>query len=374
MIHLIDRVYIEYAEAKPLPQNPLLKPESYIRIIDRGLALIVDNDVEDKNLFNVKRIEEAYEKFGSNTNFINYLMSISNTTETKKIIIYADEIATTQLMIALWKGLFPSIDSKNAFRLYSKYKDFEFLKPKDQIDFISLGENPGEIEKKDFIDLYWGKTEEQFKTFFDNTEAFELTAEQKQKVGIEYLMINYILNKESDHSELFKRADHFYKKALMKEIVALKSIASEYVLAVLKNDSKVAPELKSEKSIVDILSTHPKYNLLLDNNIVNSVKGYHYIKDNYILVKVVTDLLAAENYALNSLGITPEPKDNPCCTYIIQNHSEPNFRDHLDDEIFYKSFFRIFRELAKKGRYNQYLVHHFAIAKQEGEDLSKFSE
>lgn len=373
MIHLIDRVYLEYAEAKPLPQNPLLKPESYIRIIDRGLALILDNDVEDKNLFNVKRIEEAYEKFGGNTNFLNYLLSVSNTNETKKIIIYADEVGTIQLMIALWKALFPKIDVKNAFRLYSKYKDFEFLKPKDQVNFVSMGENSGEVEKKDFIDLYWGKTEEQFKTFFDNTEAFELTPEQKQKVGIEYLMINYILNKSGDHSELFKKLDHFYKKALMKEIVALKSIASEYILTVLGNDPKVVADLKSEKSIVDILKTHHKYNLLLDDNIVNSVKGYHYVRDNYILTKVAFDLLTAERYALNSLGITPEPRDNPCCTYIVENHKEPDFKEHLEDEIFYKSFFRIFRELAKKGRYNQYLVHHFAIAKQEGEDLSKFS-
>jgi hypothetical protein len=373
MIHLIDRIYIEYAEAKPMPQNPLTKPESYIRIIDRNLAGLHDVDTEDKNLFNCKTIEEAFEKFGTQNEFLNYLISKSNTLENKKIIIFADEVAAIKILCCLWKTIFPKITSEQAFKIYQSYKDFEFFKPKDQMNFIAFDEDSREITKSYFFNKYWGKTLNEFKMLFNPMPSFALSQSQKELIGAEFLMIKYILDPSANHKTLFSKIDHFYKKALMKEIVALKTISSEYIITILKNEPKSYEKILAGHSALDILKSHSKYNLLLDDNIVNSIKGYEHIKDKYNLIKVATDLLASEKIVLSSLDITPEVKDNPCCHYIADNHKEPDLKEHLQDEINYKSHFRIFRELAKKGRYNQYLVQQFAILKNEGEDLSKFS-
>lgn len=46
----------------------------------------------------------------------------------------------------------------------------------------------------------------------------ELSDAQKEMVGLEYLMIKYILNREGNHAKLFEKTKHFYKKMLMHEI------------------------------------------------------------------------------------------------------------------------------------------------------------
>ena len=203
--------------------------------------------------------------------------------------------------------------------------------------------------------------------------AFDLTPEQKEKIGVEYHMIGYMLKPESDHSILFNKVNHFYKKSLMKEIMSLKSIASEYIYTILakENDDTV---LLSHESALDRLKTHTKYSLLLDDQIVYSIKGYEHLKNKYNLIKACSDLTQAEAIAFEPMGIVPEKKDVPCATYIIENHAEPDMKTVLNDECFYGSNFRLFRELAKKGRYNQYLVYSFASTIKKGtEDLTEFS-
>jgi len=374
MIHFIDRVYLDYAEAKPLPQNPLLKPEAYIRIIDRGLVDVVDADTLDKNLFNVKNVDEAFAKFGDQNLFINFLLSNCNVSDQKKIIIYADEIATIKLFCSLWKTVFPKITAQGAYKIYQTYKDFEFFKPKDQINFIAFDEDSREITKSYFFNKYWGKTFEEFQELFNPVPKFDLTPDQKEKLGTEYQMVKYILKKDADHSVLFNKVRHFYKKSLMKEILGLKSLVSEYIYTILDTEKDDTVVL-SEKSAVDKLKTHTKYSLLLDDQIVYSIKGYEHLKDKYNLIKVCQDLLNGENIALASMGITPEKKDNPCCNYIAEKYAEPDLTEIIDEECFYNSSFRLFRELAKKGRYNQYLVYSFAASVKKGtESLAEFSE
>lgn len=48
------------------------------------------------------------------------------------------------------------------------------------------------------------------------------------------------------------------------------------------------------------------------------------------------------------MGINQQKKDIAFCSYIIDNHQEPEVTDILDDQISYTSKYRIFRELAKK--------------------------
>lgn len=376
MIHLIDRVYIEYAEARPLPRNPLLSTEKYIRIIDRGLSVIIDKDFEDKNLFNVKRLEEAYEKFGSNTNFVNYLLSVSNTSETKKITIYADEIATVQIMIAFWKSMFPKITASGAFKIYKTYKDFEKLKPKDQVNFIAIDEGLESIDKSYFFEKYWGLSFDKFSLLFENTKELGLDPKQKEKVGLEYLMIKYILNKNESHSALKLKTQHFYKKMLMHEICGLREVCKEFLYNILVSENQLVDDVcLSEKAITDLIKTHPKYAVILDNEISYSIKSYQYIKEKYNLIKIVNDLVNAEFIALKIMGIEQEKKDIAFCTYILDNHKEPEVVDILDDQLLYANKFRIFRELAKKGRYNQYLVISFLKTFEKSkESLAEFME
>lgn len=373
MIHLIDRVYLEYAEAKSMPQNPLMKPEAFVRIIDRNLSGMMDVDTENKNLFNSKNVEEAFTKFGEQNLFLNHLMAQCNTAKQKKVIIYVDEIANIKLLSCLWKTVFPKLTAKGAFKIYQSYKDFEFFKPKDQINFIAFDEDSKEIQKSYFFDKYWGKSFEEFSKLFNQMSGFNLNPEQKNKVGTEFQMINYMLKPEANHSVLFNKVDHFYKKSLMKEIMGLKSIVSEYIYHILNNENDETPVL-SDKSAIERLKTHSKYALLLDDQIVYSIKGYEHLKNKYNLIKVCLDLTQAEGIALGIMGIQPEKKDNPCCHHIVDNHEEPNLKDFLNDECSYSSSFRLFRELAKKGRYNQYLVYAFALLINKGtESLAEFS-
>lgn len=376
MIHLIDRVYIEYAEAKPMPQNPLFTTESYIRIIDRGLALIIDKDVEDRNLFSVKTLEEAYEKFGSNKNFVNYLLSVSNTNQTKKIIIQADEIATVKLMIAFWKSMFPKITASGAFKIYKTYKDFEKLKPKDLVNFVALDEGLDSIDKSHFFDKYWGLDFDKFNSLFKDTEELGLDSKQKEKVGLEYLMIKYILNKDGDHSALKSKTQHFYKKMLMHEICGLKELCKEFLYNILASENQLTEDIcLSENAVTDLIKNHPKYAVILDNEITYSIKSYQHVKEKYNLIKIVNDLVNAEFIALKLMDIEQEKKDIAFCTYILDNHKEPEVVDILDDQLLYANKFRIFRELAKKGRYNQYLVISFLKTfEKDEESLAEFME
>lgn len=376
MIHLLDRIYVEYAEAKPMPQNPLLAPEAYIRIIDRNLSGITDVDTQDKNLFNVKNVKEAYEKFGSKINLINHLLAQSNTQKTKKIIIYADEIATIQLLSSLWKDIYPKLTASGAYKMYISYKDFEYFKPKDQMNFIAFDEDSRPLEKKDFLDTYWGKTFEEFEILFNESSKFGLPAKALSKVSTEHLMIKYIINPEADHSSLFAKIDHFYKKNIMREVTGLITLVSEYLYNLISSEQKGEnPAYLNNISAVDYLKKHPKYSLLLDDKIVYSTKAYEYLKSNYNLIKVCTDLVNAEAIALKQMDIVQEKKDLACSHYIIENHAEPDLKMVLNEEIFYHSNFRLFRELANKGRYNQYLVYSFAITKKQGtESLAEFSE
>ena len=375
MIHLIDRIYLEYAEAKPLPANPLIKPEAYIYIVDRGLSGVVDHDTQDKNLFNAKTVLELYKKFGSPENLISHLIAQSQGLGKKKIVIYADEIATIQLLCSLWKGIYPKITANGAYQFYQTYKDFEAFKPKDQVDFIALGEDSREVKKSYFFDRYWGQSFEVFQKIFDSIPGMKLSNDFKEKLGTEHLMIKYMLQPEADHKILGQKIDHFYKKNLMKEILGLKSIASEYIYTILASEEDNIVEL-SDGSAYDRIKKHPKWSLLLDDKITYSISGYDHLKSNYNLIKVCYNLTNAEAIAFRSMGIEPEKKDTACCYHIIENHLEPDLKTIIDDECFYGSNFRLFRELAKKGRYNQYLVYAVASTlKARGkESLSEFSE
>lgn len=380
MLHLIDRVYVEYAEAKVIRTDPRLRPESFIRIMDLGMVGFHDIEAESKNLLNAKNLVEIHEKLGSNRNFMEFLFANCNADNSKKVVIYADDISMVQLFCGLWKAIFPKITAEGAYKLYTAYKDFEYLKPVEYTTYIDILNESKQLKRSDFLKYYWEKDFAMFTRIFDTSEAFDITEAHKEKLGLEYLMIKYVLNPESDHSALYKKIDHLYKKNLMKEIHGLCMDVREYAYYLLTEDQNCSDSIYvNTLSAVDYLKDHPKYAIAVDPEITLSIKGYHHLKNNYNLIKVATDLRIAEynifkNTGLNSLETE---LDLPATGYIMNHHKEPDLKTTINEEAIYLNRYRLFRELAKKGRYNQYLVYSFAMsAKRQGfsEELSEFSE
>lgn len=386
MIHLIDRVYLDYAEASPLPNSGSRDPNRYIYVIDRGLSGVSNIRTQEYNLFSVKSFDQLVEKFESNKLLMNYLLANTNQNSHKKLQIFCDEIALVQMLCALWKGIFKNLTVEGAYKLYLTYRDFEFLKNRDDVNFIALDEDSRDISLSYFFEKYWGKTLEEFKVLYDKTEAFVLDEEEMLKIGLEFKIINSLLNpSEKNKAILNDKFKHLFKKNLVKEIISGIEFSKEYLYELFALDAEQNESIHlSNKSVVDYVRESKRLDIILDLKIPvsssnpNFQETYNYLYSNYNIIKVCTELIEAEKKILQKLNLDIESamQDKPCSSFIIKYKREPENELTEISNFDYTSNFRILKELSRRGRYNHYLVSSFFSTLNKGnpEDLDCFKE
>lgn len=356
MIHLVNKVYITYAESDIAHKNDKVVGEHCIRVIGQGLVGLdhADEKVKARNIINTPSLTKLVEYFGSDQALFDFMINRIRTGATPKITMYLDQDAMLEILIRWWKALMPNLTAETGYALYKNYGDAEILRSDKEEVFIDYLVDSSPISFKDFANKYWGKTQEEFIAKFESLEAFQVSEEVLDQCSIEFLMVNYLLdNNFSKKNLLLERISKFYKKTLVSEIFHAKR-EIERRTHLFMNDE--AFELNGQ-SVIPTIQSNIKYNFLLDPMITKSTKTYDYLKQNTNLRQICLTILRNEiEFAkYQDIAAATVVADFPAVNCIAENKEEPTAQELLDQEVNNESKFRLFKNLTRSNRYNSFL-------------------
>lgn len=368
MIHFLGKVHLEYAEAKPLGNNINVNPSQYIRIVDRGLADIVDVATEELNIFNVRNVEEAVDKFGTFNKFVDFLLDRA---QEDRVIVYCDEVAMVKMLCGLWKSLFPSITPAMAQSFLLSYRDAEHLKIDDSNEYINIDLNSERLAKSEFIDKYWTFDSLIFEKTLTDAPSFDLSGKETL-VGLEYILMKKRLSNGSFDSIYSQKMDFLYKKNFMKEILFMGSMIKEHYMYFLDSDPNVSV---GPRSVYDSLKVRPELSILFDSNVGFSSKSYDYVKQNYDLpavLSVLKNVCEVIHKRINPDFVTIDEFlfENPITEYILRTGKEPSLDQIMDQDPMNIKNYHLLRGFVHMGTLNQYLLQGFYLTlKRTPEEL-----
>jgi hypothetical protein len=374
MIHFIGKVFLEYAEAKPLLNKISVDPSKYIRIVDKGLSHIIDAHTHELNILNFKNVEDCIQQFGSIDSFVDYAIRHS---EDDKLLIYCDEVSLPTLMIAMWKSIFPNITPALIKNFMSSFKDYELLKRNDFNEYIDIGRHSARIGKEDFINGYWNMSVEDISKVLTASPTIDLKDKQ-DAVGLEYFFIKSLLS-EKDEVAYKRRFDYLYKKNFLKEVLFMISNIKEYAIILLKAKQQIETIELNDNSILDYFKNNPKYKIMFDNQLRFSAQTYDHIKSNYNLIELLTtlykDSLTIHKETNPAFVSSEEFKiENPITSFIVQNHREPAILEMLSEDILQISNYHFLRNFVSMGTFNHYLLQSVLLThKSDPEKLNELN-
>ena len=285
MIHFLGKIFLEYAETKPLQNKLNTAPSQYIRIVDKGLSSITDVQTQHLNIVNFKNIEECLDHFNDINRFIDFLLRLS---QNDKVIIYCDEDAMKKLMILLWKSIFPNITVELVERFLVSYRDSEAFKKNDFNEYINIQMNSNRITKDNFLPGYWLAD----KAFIeDSLKLSPINLKGKEDlIGLEYFFIKTFLTGTSGDEIYRQRFEYLYKKNFMKEVLFMIDNIKEYAILLLSLRNKTKDLLLKNKSFIDYLKSEEDYKILFDDQMDFNAESYDRFKQNYKMIKVINTL------------------------------------------------------------------------------------
>lgn len=370
MIHFLGKTYLEYAETKPQINHFWAKPTQYLRIVDRGLAGIVDRDSVDEHIMDFKSVEEAVEKFVSFDNFLSFL---NEKEKEDRVFIYCDEFAMVKMLSSAWKSIFPNLDLDTAYSFYISYKDSEQFKKESGEEYIDIGVDSGRLHKENFLSRYWNFTKEEFKEYFESAPVLNLKGKE-YLIGMEFVFTKFLLKSDSYQSILKPKMEYLYKKNLCKEILLMSSMIKEYAVLLLTKKGLLEQTVLNDKSVVDYLKGQKRYEILFDSKANHSADTYLHLKTNYNLLKVISDLYT--DCSIIHKEINPEfvsieelKQECPISMYILDKKKEPSMEELMTDDILNFTTYNFFKNHVNTGLMNHFLLQSIYIANKTDPSL-----
>ena len=374
MIHIADKIYITYAETTVGSGSEDRLPDNYVRIIDKGLTSMIDENTIKNEIAYGKTVDEVFSQFKSESDFFETLLSKIEDEDSLNVNIYADENSMLEFLIRWWKAIFPNLKADGAYALYTIYADSESLRTCKGISFIDITVKSDPITFDKFINDYWSVPKELFFDKFNHFKAFDLPQGIKDTISVEYLVMDYLASGRSYKPALQAKMAHLYKKLFIKEVFYLVKLAQEFFYYIAADD----PSLKEASrldgvSIRKTLEKDTRFRALLDTNIQNDLKSYNHVRSKYEIDLLCKTLLDFDVKINARLGLDPKGSrlDNPTLYYYSDNNKDPNLQELLDKEIEGSSNFRIFVALARRNKFNPYIIPAFRnlVNEDEGNPL-----
>lgn len=368
MIHLLGKIYLEYAETKPQINHFVARPDQYVRLIDRGLSNIVDRDTHESNLADFKNMEDAIEKFASLENFITFL---TEKTKQDRVMVYCDEISMIKMLSMMWKSVFPNIDLDTAYSFYISYKDAEHFKNEHGREYINIEIDSSKLNRESFLPRYWDLKKEDFAVLYDSAPVLNLSGKE-DLMGLEYMFTKLLLGQTSPSFQ--KKLEYLYKKNLVKEVLMMIGMIKEYALLLLKNKGSAKEAALNGTSVIDFLKSNPRYAALFDNNIHDSAESYNYLKSHYNLLKLISDLYvdcAVIHNKINPSFVSIQELDQeyPICMHIMKEKREPTIEEFMSGDVTSFENYHFFKNFINTGIMNFFLLQSVYIAHQENPSL-----
>lgn len=365
MIHFLGKVFLEYTETKPQLDHMTVKPSQYIRIVDRGLANIMDSLSINKHIANFKDVEECLEKFVTFDNFISFL---NEKEKEERVIIYCDEVSMPKLLCSLWKSIFPGITKEIAYSFYVSYKDNEYFRRDDRNEYIEIDINSAKIEKTAFLTRYWDLDRELFYSYFDNAESFSLE-NKETAIGLEFAFTKLLLDNERFKPVFSEKLEYLYKKNISKEIIFMISTIREHCLILLRKKGIMNEIMLNDTSVIDYLKGQERYNILFDGNVKHAPETYDYLRSKGNILKLISDLTfdcSVIHKEINPSFVSFEEfkQENPICSYILEQKKEPILEDLMDANILKFSNYHFIRSYVQTGIFNYFLLQSICITNE----------
>lgn len=361
MIHFFDRVYLSYAEASVGAEAIDRTSECFIQIVDKGLVYLENPIHSKKRLYYNQNVRTFLENFSSDEGFFQDLLTRLNSGESKKIMIYVDEHAMTELLIRWWKALFPKISAKGIYALYVNFGDHQSILNYHSRTYLDLTVNSAQIPFSKISHLYWDSSYEKIQGLFELYPAFDLSEEVKSKCGIEFKILNFLIEERPAYlPSLIETMKSLYQKKVMDELTGIKRMI-ERSLFYMHDYFGPDELLLNGHSIKKSVKASDALKFILDERVENSKTSYQYLLDNYDLPSLAKVLIEIDHY----LNLSSNPKasvislDNPCLDHISKNSGPVDYVEVLRNEISGKSSFQLFKRMIQKKRMNSFLVPAF---------------
>lgn len=361
MIHIFDKVYITYAETYEGPSGQARLPESFVRVIDRGLSFIYNRDYEKNLVDQAKNLTDLFSKFQNEEDFFIKVQEEISSGKSPKVIIYADEFSMLQFLIKWWKAVFPNITSDGAYALYKCYGDSERLRTVKNNNFLDITIKNSKENFENFCNTYWNEEKNIFKEKFKEYASFNLSSKFLDKCSVEFLMLDFMVSGKIRDS-LTKKIEHLYNKKFIYELTDLIKYSQHniYFMGFIDDVLKEGC-LLDDKSLIPFLDSSSKYKVIHDYLIQYNIKSLDYISDNYELQKICKDLidLDFETNKRFGLDLNGSKLDNPCVSYYADNGKHVTPKEIIELEANLKSNYDLFSDLITKNRFNPYLIPAF---------------
>jgi hypothetical protein len=357
MIHILDRVYLTYAEGMPAAESNDKIPDNFIQIIDKDLLSIHNGEIDIKRLIRVKSVDELCSTFKSDNAMIKSILKRLEEKESDKVIIYADEESFNTFLIKWWKYLFKNISLETAYSLYQIFADSEKARTSRSGLFLDMHDANKEISYSSIHKSYWVSSLEDFREIFDSVVEFNFDSRFKSKCSIEFLCVQLLYG---DREDLNKKAENklkeiFYKK-VASEVQEVLEEAQHY-LYLLKHKEL----LGSNKNLTQILSEDKSSAVLYDDRIDGSIESLGIIEKEYGEDTYAYMLQIADTYS-SIANDHPEFQiyDTPALQYMISlKGREPEVENLLTSEFgaFGSFSYQLFDVMIKKRRVNPFFLH-----------------
>lgn len=361
MIHIFDKVYITYAEKFVGPEDETRMPESFLRIIDRGLSFIQDTKYDKHLLESGKNLNEVISKFGNENEMFKKIKEIIDNKISPKFVLFCDEHALLEFSIRWWKYLFPNLDAEGAYSLYQNFAESQTIRGIRTSFFLNISVNSAPIPFHEFNKIYWSENKQIFIDKFNSYPAFQLDPVFKETCSVEFQILNYLVTGNFD-SNLSKKIKNFFEKSLIDEITRIIEDAQNYIYELSFHLEDAEKFYFGKKVDLKKLLSNNTYKVIFDPNIKNNKEGFNYLVKNYELKKVISDLL--NFYCLiEDLCSGKNTKSSfSDAKFVKQVHDhglDVDFSKILDEEINMCFKYGLFRNLVYKNRINSYLISSF---------------
>lgn len=363
MIHIFDKIYISYAETSVSPDSPGVLPESFVRIIDKGLIHMGEFIHAKRQLDYGKSIKEVLEKYESEEHFFNTLLQEISSGKSPKIIIYLDENSMLEFLIRWWKAIFPNLTSEGGYALYQSFSDSETLQPaKTRESFLDITVKSDKITFDKFAFAYWNESKSMFTDKFNSHPAFNLPISMTSKCSLEFLIMDYVQNPNEMKPELMAKISKLYRRQLTIQIFTMVR-AFQYKLYFLASEINTLSQgaFLDGKTIKEALTSDSRFKIIYDYNIQESSKMLDYIDETYELQKVCKDLMELEILWSGKQGFDVETikKLDPLVAYYGEHGTHPDIVLAMNEEIRRPGKYKLFDGLINKNRFNTFLIISF---------------
>lgn len=362
MIHLANRVYLEYADRFRFNVDCVViqNMEATTYEYNKELSEVASGGEPKTMYYWANSIEELLKAKFKTKSFMDFILNHEG-----KLVIFADVENFRKIFIKWFRATLPNMTSGDCYKLFNSYRSFHMSSAQRQevpIDF--------EHARKQVLMDYWNISEQDFLDLYGKTLAFSYSG-VNTSASLEYLLASYYNGQEEIIDELKQRLLNFYDdrldtniKASRRSLINRLGFMGRYFSGNFSFTE--LDDIDPEK----IAAVDPKYDFLNDPDF--DYLTLDEIDTKYDLQTLCSTLDKFEKQAKANESFLDDSIIEDAAGFLLTNDRKPTFTELIEQEVNVGKR-TLFNEKVYWRKMNRYLLDFIIEKQQSPEKFAAFT-